>query len=128
MTRKAWTDLLENASKVQPVVGTKLSKYRNVKTEVNGIVFDSKKEARRYQDLLYLQRAGKITNLELQPVFRAMVEGVKICDYRADFRYTDVESGKSVTEDVKSIATKTPVFNLKKRLIEALYKIEIQLL
>ena len=49
-----------------------MSKYRNVKTEVDGILFASKKEARRYSELKLLERAGEIAHLELQP-------RIKIC-------------------------------------------------
>ena len=46
-----------------------VSKYRNVKTTVNGITYDSAKEARRHQELLLLERAGKIEALERQKPF-----------------------------------------------------------
>ena len=45
------------------------SKYRNKKTTVNGISFDSQKEAARFQELLLMQEAGEITGLRLQPEF-----------------------------------------------------------
>ena len=67
----------------------RLSKFKAVKTEVNGILFDSKKEAKRYSQLKLLEKAGEITQLELQPVFQCIVKEKKICSYRADFRYFD---------------------------------------
>ena len=45
------------------------SKYKAQKTEVDGILFDSKKEAKRYAELKFLEKAGEISNLVLQPLF-----------------------------------------------------------
>jgi len=99
------------------------SKYHAKKTEVHGISFDSKKEAARYQELLFLERAGHIVDLELQPRFDLVVNNQKIGFYKGDFRYKDVSTGNSVIEDVKGM--KTPVYNLKRKLVKALYGIDI---
>ena len=101
------------------------SKYGNQKTQVSGITFDSRKEANRYQELVLLERAGAIGNLELQPRYDLVVNGHSLGYYQADFRYKDVATGAVITEDVKSSATKTPVYQLKKKLIKALYDIDI---
>jgi hypothetical protein len=93
------------------------NKYRAVKTEVDGIMFDSKREAARYMELVLLERAGEISRLELQPKYDCVVNGKKICTYKADFRYFNANG--SVVEDVKGM--KTPVYRLKKKLVEALY-------
>jgi len=93
------------------------SKYKAVKTEVDGIVFDSKREAARYMELRLLERAGEIKNLELQPAFKCRIDGKKICTYKADFRYFTAK--ECVVEDVKGV--KTPVYRLKKKLVEALF-------
>ena len=91
------------------------SKYGNTKVELDGIVFASKAEAKRYGDLKLLVQAGKITDLELQPKFDLFGEGhTKICSYRADFQYTDVKTRRRVVEDVKGM--KTPVYRLKAKL------------
>jgi hypothetical protein len=103
----------------------KPSKYHNQKTEYNGIQFDSRKEASRYQELMLMQRAGLIRSIELQPRYDLAVNGHKLGFYRADFRYEVVATGQQVTEDVKSKATKTAVYCLKKKLVKALYGIEI---
>lgn len=97
------------------------NKYRAIKTIVDGIKFDSKKEARRYQELKLMEKSGSITNLELQPRYDLKVNLVKCGFYKADFRY--FENGKEVVEDVKGM--KTPAYNLKKKLIKAIYGIEI---
>lgn len=101
-----------------------MSKYRNVKTEVDGIVFDSKKEAARYGELKLLAKVGRIINLELQPKFHIVINGQKICSYIADFAYHNTETAEPVVEDVKGM--KTSVYKLKKKLIKALYGIEVQ--
>lgn len=107
---------------------SKPSKYRNRKKEVDGIVFDSEKEARRYTDLKLMERAGEITALELQPEFRLEVNGRHICTYRADFSYLPaVRPGlflnTRIIEDVKGVLT--PVYRLKKKLMLACWGIEI---
>jgi Protein of unknown function (DUF1064) len=103
----------------------KASKYRNRKAEYNGIQFDSQKEMKRYQELLLLEQAGQIRSIQLQPRYDLVVNGNKIGFYRADFCYEDVATGTLIVEDVKSPATKTPVYQLKKKLVKAIYGIEI---
>lgn len=99
----------------------KMSKYKAKKCIIDGIKFDSMKEGRRYSQLKILEKAGQIQNLELQPKYDLMVNGSKVGFYKADFRYT--ENGKQVVEDVKGM--KTPIYNLKKKLIKAIYGIDI---
>lgn len=102
----------------------KVSKYRAQRTTVGGITFDSKKEAKRWNDLLLLQRAGEITHLRRQEEFALRVNGILICKYRCDFAYT--EGGKVVVEDVKSdITRKLPVYQMKKKLMKAIMGVEI---
>lgn len=98
-----------------------MSKYHAIKTEVDGFVFASRKEANRYSQLKLLEGAGEIHNLELQPKFPLVVNGKSIGTYIADFSY--VEDGELITEDVKGV--KTPVYRLKKKLVQALYNVTI---
>jgi len=105
-----------------PLASPKASKYRNVKTESSGIVFDSKKESKRYEELKLMERAGEIRNLTLQPKYPIIVEGIKICVYRADFTY-QTKQGQTVVEDVKGI--RTQAYGIKKKLMRAVYSIEI---
>lgn len=100
----------------------KALKYRNVKTIVDGITFDSAKEARRYGELKLLQRGRQISGLQVQPSFPIVINGVKVCTYKADFGYVD-QIGSPVIEDCKGF--KTPVYLLKKKLMLAVYGIEI---
>ena len=101
----------------------KASKYHNQKTEHNGIQFDSRKEATRYQELCLRERAGEIRNLELQPRYNLIVNGCKLGFYKADFRYEDAATGDVVVEDVKGV--RTAVYQLKRKLVRALYDIEV---
>ncbi len=94
-----------------------MNKFHARKETVDGIVFASKAEARRFRELKILQRAGEISHLEVQPEFKCTINGKLVCTYRADFRYR-TKSG-SVTEDVKGM--RTPVYRLKKKLVEALF-------
>lgn len=97
------------------------NKYSAIKTEVDGIKFDSKAEARRYQNLRLLEKAGEISELSLQPRYDLVVNGKKCGFYKADFKY--IENGKEVVEDVKGITT--TVYKLKKKLVKAIYGIDI---
>ena len=99
------------------------SKYRAIPTLVDGIRFASRRESLRYMELKLLACAGEISGLELQPVFPLLVDGVKVGRYLADFRYYR-KDGELVIEDSKGF--KTPVYRLKKRIVEAQYGIQVQ--
>ena len=111
----------QGAAKQIVVTEKKVSKYRSQATEVDNIVFASRKEARRYQELTLLQRVGKISNLTMQVKFSLDVDGVHICNYIADFCYD--ENDQVVVEDCKGI--KTPAYRLKAKLMMAVYRIKI---
>jgi hypothetical protein len=64
-----YPDRRKYSSAQTPTEKPKKSKYGAVKTEVDGIMFDSKREASRYQELRLLEQAGEITNLRLQVPF-----------------------------------------------------------
>jgi len=100
-----------------------VTKYRAVPVTIDGIRFASKAEARRYTDLLLMERGGAIRDLELQPRYPLVVNGVKVGTYVADFRYVD-EAGRVVVEDVKGV--RTAVYRIKRLLMRALYGIEIE--
>ena len=101
------------------------SKYKNKKSTYNGIQFDSKKEMNRYANLLLLEKANKISNLQLQVIYKIIINGFHVCTYIADFVYCDSDRG-IVVEDVKSEHTRTlPVFRIKKKLMKAVNNIEI---
>lgn len=100
-----------------------MTKYGAIPTEVDGVVFASKAEARRYGELKLMAAAGEIADLELQPKFSLVVNGVKVGAYVGDFRYVDARSGAVTIEDVKGV--RTPVFRLKAKLVKAIYGIDI---
>jgi hypothetical protein len=109
------------------------NKFNARKTVVDGITFDSAKEARRYQQLRLEERAGHISNLALQVPFpihatRPDGERVQVAKYVADFTY-DRHYGDGdeefIVEDAKGV--QTPEFKLKKKLVEAEHNIEILL-
>lgn len=96
------------------------SKYLNRKTMVDGLSFDSAKEARRWQELRIMERGGLISSLGRQRRYKLIVEGSLVCTYVSDFDY--VENGVEVTEDVKSEYTrKMPVYRIKNKLFKALF-------
>lgn len=97
------------------------NKYNAVKCEIDGIVFDSKKEGRHYQELKLRERAGEITCLEIHPAWDLTVNGVKVGRYTADFSY--IEKGNLVVVDAKGVRTRDYV--LRKKLMKALFKIDV---
>jgi len=104
--------------------GVRRGKFNAVPTFVNGIRFASGAEAARYGELLVLQRAGQIFDLELQPKFPLVVNGMLIANYIGDFQYWQGKRREvMVVEDVKGV--KTPAYRLKKKLMHALHHIEI---
>lgn len=102
----------------------KKSKYRAVKTEIDGIMFDSKHEAARYQELRLLEQAGEISNLRLQVPFELIAKSKygRSIKYVADFVYNDRNG--LIVEDAKGM--KTPVYRLKKRMMAEKYGIKIK--
>ena len=100
-----------------------MNKYRNQKTICNDIKFDSKKESRRHRDLLWMEKAKLIKDIELQKKFE-LQEGFELngkkyrkIEYICDFFYFDIEKSKYIVEDVKSPITKSnPVYGIKKKL------------
>jgi hypothetical protein len=105
-------------------------KYSAVRTEVDGVSFPSKAEARHYGVLKLLEKAGEISDLELQPRFPLLVP-VKgrsnvyeqIGVYVADFRYREGPNGVLRIVDVKGV--KTAVYRLKKKHVEIQYGLTI---
>lgn len=110
-------------------MGQSYSKYRNTKVTVDGITFDSRKEANRYAELKLMQRAGEIKNLQLQHRFILqegyVFQGKKVqpITYIADFVYYDNKIRNMVVEDVKGM--KTDVYKMKKKMFEKRYQIPI---
>lgn len=97
-------------------------KYRNEPTVIDGIRFDSKKEAEHYRGLCLLKRAGVVERIDLQVKYPLTVNGEKVGTYVADF-VVSFPDGLAQVQDVKGV--RTPVYKLKKRLMKAIYGIEI---
>ena len=140
--RAGWTKFAESSGLLGPDTPRPAAppetrhKYGARRVEIDGIWFDSTKEATRYQELKLLAASGAIVDLELQPVFplhvvelyRQLPPITVACVgvYRADFRYVDAATGEIVIEDVKSEATKTEAYNLRRRIAEAVHGITIR--
>lgn len=128
------------------VLMVRYNKYYNVKTRTSdGKVFDSGKEARRWEQLLLLQRAGKILELQTQVAYelipaqyetypRFSKKGERLKDgqrllerkveYVADFVYTDAETGENIVEDAKGVRTKDYI--IKRKLMLAVHSIRVR--
>lgn len=122
------------------------SKYYNIKTKTSdGLVFDSTKEARRWEQLLLLQKAGKITELQRQVTYelipaqyetyeRYSKSGKRLEDgrhllerkveYIADFVYAKADTGETIVEDTKGVKTKDYI--IKRKLMLAIHGIRIK--
>lgn len=105
------------------------SKYRNRHTVVDGIRFDSAKEARRWGELRLMEKAGLISKLRRQHEWQLFAMGIDdtpvyVASYVSDFDYFQVD--EFVAEDVKSEFTrKLPLYRLKFKLFKANYGFEI---
>ena len=100
-----------------------INKYKNIKINYLGSVFDSKKEAKRYIELQQLEKYGKIKELERQKTFELLSKQittagtVRSITYKADFYYYDVDRKEWICEDIKSKATKNDkTYIIKKKL------------
>ena len=105
------------------------NKFNAKKTVVDGIAFDSRKEAKRYVELRNLERAGDIRDLkrqvryEIVPSFDCDGKHYRPATYIADFVYTDCKTGKEVVEDCKGF--RTDVYRLKAKMFAARYGVSI---
>lgn len=113
-----------------PLSGPKRSKYRSVKTTICGIEFDSKKEADRYLYLKAAEDSGEIVRLHIQPPFELLIatkdgRSLSVGRYYADFSYFHVGQQREFIEDVKSTATRTDLYRLKKKIVEACHGITV---
>ena len=110
--------LPENRARIQGECDKpkKRNKFNAVKKEIDGITFDSAKEAKRYSELKFMAAAGQISDLECHPKYE-LYAGIT---YKPDFRY--IENGKTVCEDVKSKPTKTRDFIMRWKMAKELYE------
>ena len=95
----------------------KYNKFRAQKTRIDGILFDSKLEATRYQELKLLEAAGEISEFEIQVPYSLIVHDRQVCVIIPDFRYK--EGAKEVIEDAKGVIT--DLFRIKWKLMQILY-------
>lgn len=130
-----WTLADVNAHKARHAQGlppVERQKFGNKKVDIDGITFDSKKEGQHYLLLKMRERMHEIDRLELQPKFPIYIDnperGRIFCgDFTADFRYWERYCGVDTLRvvDVKSPASKTEAYELRKKLVEAIYNITI---
>ena len=111
-----------------------MNKFNAKKIKLNNETFDSKKEYKRYCELLILLRAGKISNLERQKKFLLIETQIKKDGtkewpvyYVADFTYID-SKGNRIIEDVKGLkkGSAYQLFIIKRKLMLLKYRIEIK--
>ena len=102
------------------------SKFGNKKTICNGQVFDSKREAARYAELLLLERNGEVRNIRRQVLYELKVNAVLIAKYYADFVYELRTRGKweEIVEDVKGYPNDR--WPMKRKLMLAIFNVRVQ--
>lgn len=107
-----------------------MSKYGSVRVVVDGIAFASKAEARRYGELKLLYEARRISDLQVHPRFD-LVPGVTLdgrrrppMRYTGDFAYW--EGDERIVEDVKSPASKTTAYKMRRHLMKYMVGIEVR--
>lgn len=99
-------------------------KYNAKITKRDGYTFQSKREADRYDELKILEKTGAITDLKIHPRYKITVAGMFICTAVLDFEYWDWDKRNGlVYEDVKG--KDTDLSRLKRKLLKALYKIDV---
>lgn len=104
------------------------SKYKNKRNIVDGIEFDSKKEAEYWMILRHREAGGEIENLRRQERYLLIPkqEGERASYYVADFAYYDRRQDKEIVVDVKSAFTrKMPVYVLKRKLMLFVHGIKV---
>lgn len=107
---------------------TTMSKYKAKKTVIDGITFDSKKEANRYVELKQMELNGEISNLQLQVPYELIPKQVidgkvveRACKYLADFQYN--KEGETIVEDTKGMRLSDYI--IKRKLMLHKYNIRI---
>lgn len=103
----------------------KKNKYGAHKTEVDGLVFDSKKESTEWIKLCRMEAAGMISNLKRQTELPFVLKGKKMFVYKPDMEY-DAPDGHHYVDVKSPITAKNPVFRLKRKIIETEYGITIE--
>ena len=111
----------------------KASKYHSAPAERGELRFDSQKEARRYDELMVMLRAGIISDLRLQPQFTLQEsyvtetgERIRAIRYTADFSYIREVSGEKIVEDVKSGPTRTKEYLRNRKFMRSMYGIDVR--
>lgn len=132
--RESWTAYAKREGAIVESPVPPANKFHARRTFA-GRWFDSAKEARRFQELALLEAAGRIQALECQPIYRLYVMELYrsggpiritvVGRFTPDFRYTDCMTGEVIVEDVKSTATRTEAYKLRKRLVEAIHGIHV---
>ena len=104
----------------------KRAKYGNRKVMIDGILFDSKREAAYYSELKIREKAGEVTGVEMQRPFALLgANGTLMATFRADFCFWDNAAGRFRCIDVKGFDT--PVGKLKRKMMKGLLGIDVEI-
>ena len=125
-----WRDADLTTQLKQSIKIAKANKYNAKRVQVDGIWFDSKAEAKRYNELKLMEKAGEIDQVRVHPrykipgpVFDTIPD---ICIVVLDFEYFSLIDERYVHEDVKG--KDNPLSKLKRKLVEAFYGIKVEVI
>lgn len=104
----------------------KRSKYNATKTMVDGVLFDSKREAAYYSELKIREKAGEVSGIDLQRAFPIIIGGEKVGKYISDFAFIDhLQEDRLRVIDVKGFDT--PLSRFKRKCVSAFYQIKVEI-
>jgi hypothetical protein len=112
------------ASEFRALKPAKRNKYGAKAVTVDGIRFASKREAAFYGELKQREKAGEVYEVELQPRFSFVHNGVLIGTYKPDFMFWDAVAHRNRVIDVKGVETRE--FRTNLRLMRAFHKIQVE--
>lgn len=123
-----WRDADLTTQLKQSIKMAKANKYNAKRVQIDGIWFDSKAEAKRYNELKLMRAAKLIVDLKVHPSLKIpsaeFVNMPQICTVELDFYYFDFKTKLYVWEDVKG--RDNPLSKLKRKLVEAFYGIKVE--
>lgn len=114
----------KSAAPVVTSLSDKPRKYRNVPTVVDSIEFPSRKQAKVYRGLVLRQQTGEIRDLQLEQTYSLDVNGIHVCDYRADYTYRTTSDNQLHVVDAKGMRTRE--FIIKQKLMKAIFGVDIE--
>jgi len=116
-----------SAEQYREMAKPKRTKYGNVKVVIDGESYDSKIEAEFHHHLKLRERIGEVYGIVRQKDFLIELSGQRICVLKVDFWFYDRRTLGMRAVDIKGGPTDTPVFRLKRKLVRAMFGVEVEI-